>query len=190
VTHLQQRAGDSNRTIQVRGAAMAVVGANARALRLPARDSMGFDSEHHPGRRAMKTVVAVFADRALARDAMDRLEALGVARERMSLHEQDDRDRIRTGAAQLQGGVPDDSGGFLSWLFGDSADGDADANAGDTTRSDYGEAFRRGHMVLGIRLAGELPALAAVAEILRGCDALSVEQRAGWWPAAAPPETD
>jgi hypothetical protein len=148
----------------------------------------------------MTTVVAVFADLAMARDAMVRLEALGVPRHRMSLHEQDDRDRLRTGAAQVQGGVPDDSGGFLPWLFGSGDDhGGRDAGrrdgigeplgAGGATRTDYADMFRRGHGVLGVGVgiddvngAGNAQEgareVAAVAEILRECGAILVEERA------------
>jgi hypothetical protein len=142
----------------------------------------------------MTTVVAVFADLVMARDAMARLEALGVSRHRMSLHEQDDRDRLRTGAAQVEGGVPDDSGGFLAWLFGSGDDrsagrsgAGASVDAGDANPTDYAEVFRRGHGVLGVGVdkvtgAGNAqdgaPAVAAVTEILRECGAILVEERA------------
>jgi hypothetical protein len=140
--------------------------------------------------REMTTVVAVFAYLAPAQDAMGRLEALGMPRSRMSLHEQADRDRLRTGAAQVQGGVPDDSGGFLGWLLGSgddrSARRDGPVDAGGPTRTDYAEVFGRGHVVLGVgaatatatAAAQDPPTVAAVTEILRECGAIVVEERA------------
>jgi hypothetical protein len=118
-----------------------------------------------------RSVVAIFEDAAAARHAMARLEANGIASEAIRTPHEDAAHIARAAAQQAAGGVPDDSGGFLSWLFG---------KGNDPQRAmRYAEAFDRGHRVIGVAVDGKR--LALVSSILRDSGAVEVEERAQSW---------